>query len=672
MTPTLTIRPFRTPARGVARVPGSKSITNRALIFAALADGETVFTGALFSRDTRILIAALRELGFAVAADEAARTIRILGQGGRIPRRAATLHVGNAGTAARFLTAFLALAPDGTYHLDGDEAMRARPMAGLLAALTGAGCRAIAPDGSPATAFPFTLHTAGRLGELVVDASASSQLLSALLMALPLAPGASVRMSGATVSEPFVTMTERMCAQFGRPLTRDAAGRWTCPAPGPYAAPGAYPIEPDATAASYFLALPAVTGPGTALRVHGYADDGLQGDTAFARVAAACGADLSATGAALRVSSWPAIRGGDFDFNAFSDTFLTLATIATLADGPTTIRGIAHTRKQETDRVLAMATELERLGQRVTPTAAELRADAALSALTIHPDRAALRRAAADGPVEIRTYEDHRMAMSFGILGSFDLFGDGRPWIAIQDPGCTGKTFPDFFDALEALRAGFVRVAVDGGAASGKSSTSRGVAARLGLMHVDTGSHYRSLTRALLAAGATAADPASVGRALADLRLGTALVGLSARLTLADRLPEDAELRTPEVNAAVSVFAALPAVRAALLHYQRGQVEIARAAGFAGVIMEGRDIGSVVLPDAEVRLFLEADADARSRRRAAEGQADPVGQRDLLDSTRQAAPLVCAPGVTRLDNTHRSLDEVIALVTAQVIAAARP
>ena len=671
MTPTLTIRPFRTPARGVARVPGSKSITNRALIFAALADGETRFTGALFSRDTRILIAALRELGFAVEADEAARTIAIMGQGGRIPRPTATLHVGNAGTAARFLTAFLALAPEGAYHLDGDEAMRARPMAGLLAALTGAGCRASAPDGSPATAFPFTLQTAGRLGDLVVDASASSQLLSALLMVLPLAPGASVRMAGSTVSEPFVAMTERMCAQFGRPLRRDAAGRWTCDAPGAYAAPGVYAIEPDATAASYFLALPAVTGPGSAVRVHGYAADGLQGDTAFARVAAAVGADLTAEGASVRVRAWPAIRGGDFDFNAFSDTFLTLATVATLADGPTTLRGIGHTRKQETDRVLAMATELERLGQRVVPSAAELRADGGLSSLTIHPDRAALRRAAANGPVEIRTYEDHRMAMSFGVLGSFDLFGDGRPWIAIQDPGCTGKTFPDFFAALEALRAGFVRVAVDGGAASGKSSTSREVAARLGLLHVDTGSHYRSLTAALLAAGAAPDRPDSVARGLGGLRLGSAVVGASSRLTLDGRRPDDEALRAPAVNAAVSLFAALPAVRNALLQYQRSQVELARDQGFAGVIMEGRDIGSVVLPDAEVRVFLEADADARSRRRAAEGQADAVDARDRLDSTRRTAPLVCAPGAHRIDNTHRPLGEVVAEIVGLIAAARR-
>jgi 3-phosphoshikimate 1-carboxyvinyltransferase len=669
MTPTLTIRPFRSPARGVARVPGSKSITNRALIFAALADGETLFTGALFSRDTRILIAALRALGFEVEAEEAARTIRILGQGGRIPRSTAHLHVGNAGTAARFLTAFLALAPNGVYHLDGDEAMRARPMAGLLTALAGAGCRAVRPDGAPATAFPFTLHTAGRLGELVVDASASSQLLSALLMTLPLAAGASVRMSGSTVSEPFVTMTERMCAQFGRPLLRDAAGRWTCPSPGPFVAAGTYAIEPDATAASYFIALPAVAGAGSAVRVHGYAADGLQGDTAFARVATACGADLHPEGTALRVRTWPALRGGDFDFNAFSDTFLTLATVATLADGPTTIRGIAHTRKQETDRVLAMATELERLGQRVTPTAAELRADGSLSSLTIHPDREALRRATANGPVTIHTYEDHRMAMSFGILGSFDLFGDGRPWVAIQDPGCTSKTFPDFFDALEGLRAGFVRVAVDGGAASGKSSTSRGVAARLGFMHVDTGSHYRTLTAALLTAGAAPNDQPSVKRALAGLRLGSQVVGLTSRLTLADQLPADAELRTPAVNAAVSLFAAMPAVRATLLQYQRSQVELAAAEGFAGVIMEGRDIGSVVLPDAEVRVFLEADSAARTQRRAAEGQADAVSHRDLLDSTRLAAPLRCAPGALRLDNTHLALESVIEQVVAWVHAA---
>jgi 3-phosphoshikimate 1-carboxyvinyltransferase len=498
MSPTIVIRPFQTPARGVAQVPGSKSITNRALILAALADGPTLFTGALFSRDTRILIAALQALGFEVSADESAGTIRIIGLGGRIPKARAQIHVGNAGTAARFLTAFLALAPEGCYELDGDEAMRARPMRGLLDALTAAGCRALKPDGTPASGFPFTLHTTGKLGRLEVDASASSQLLSALLMVLPLAAGATVSMKGSTVSEPFVEMTARMCGQFGRELVRGGDGSWSCPSPGAYVAQSTYAIEPDATAASYFIALPAVTGFRASVRIEGYATGGLQGDTAFAKVAAACGATLKAGDGTLVADSWPAIRGGDFDFNAFSDTFLTLATIATLADGPVKIRGIAHTRKQETDRVLAMATELERLGIKVSPTAAELRGDETLSSLTIFPDKAALRRTAAAGPISIHTYEDHRMAMSFGVLGSFDLFGDGRPWIAIEDPACTGKTFPRFFQALESLRTNFIRVSVDGGAASGKSSTSRRLAQVHGLLHVDTGAHYRSLTRALL------------------------------------------------------------------------------------------------------------------------------------------------------------------------------
>ena len=676
MSPSLVIRPFQTPARGVAQVPGSKSITNRALILAALADGPTLFTGALFSRDTRILIAALRSLGFEVSADEAACTIRIVGLGGRIPNARARIHVGNAGTAARFLTAFLALAPDGCYELDGDEAMRARPMRGLLDALAAGGCRALRSDGGAATGFPFTLHTTGKLGRLEVDASASSQLLSALLMILPLSAGASVSMKGSTVSEPFVEMTARMCGQFGRPLVRGADGAWSCPSPGPYQSQVGYAIEPDATAASYFIALPAVTGARASVRIDGYADGGLQGDTAFAKVAHACGATLKTADGTLVAESWASIRGGDFDFNAFSDTFLTIATIAALADGPVKIRGIAHTRKQETDRVLAMATELERLGIKVAPSAAELRADDTLSFLTIFPDKAALRRAAANGPVTIRTYEDHRMAMSFGVLGSFDLFGDGRPWIEIEDPGCTGKTFPHFFKALEALRTNFIRVSVDGGAASGKSSTSRRLAQIHGLLHVDTGAHYRSLTRALLLAGAAPDDPATIKASLGKLRIGSRIVSRqgarSSALTLDGALPDDAELRTPEVNAAVSKVAALPSVRTFLLEYQRSQVKLASEHGFAGIVMEGRDIGSVVLPDAEVRIFLEADAEARSLRRAAEGQSDQVAQRDHLDATRKAAPMICPPGAHRLDNTHKSLEEVVSEIGELIKVAALP
>lgn len=657
MSSVLTVQPFRGPATGLADVPGSKSVTNRALVLAALAEGETLLEGALFSRDTRILCEALRSLGFAVTEDESGRRIGIVGRGGLIPSGRARLHVGNAGTAARFLTAFLCLHPAGEYELDGDEAMRARPMAGLLRALERTGAEAVGRDGKPAAGFPFTLRTKGLAGaELRCDASASSQILSALLMVAPLAPGARVTLEGKTVSEPFVTMTERMVAEFGRPLARSGS-TWTCPAPGPYRALGRHPVEPDATAASYFSVLPLVAGPGSRIRLRGYAEGGLQGDIAFAEVARACGATLVPDGPDCVASAWTARRGGDFDFNAFSDTFLTLAAVAPTLAAPVTIRGIAHTRRQETDRLLAMATELTRLGARVEPWPDALRADPTLDHLTVHPSLEGLRKAAAAGPVRVKTYEDHRVAMSLAVLGSLDLHGDGRPWVEIEDPGCVSKTFPRFFAALEALRGRFVRVAVDGGAASGKSSTSRRVAELNGLLHVDTGSHYRAVTLALLGAGVELAeDPVSA--ALGKLRIGTLVRGLSAHVQVDGEVPEGARLRGPEVTAAVSAVAALPSVRAFLLGYQRDQERIARQGGFSGIIMEGRDIGSVVMPGAEVRVFLEADAAIRTARREAEGTREAVDQRDRADASRAIAPLTCPEGAVRIDNTALPLEAV--------------
>lgn len=670
MSTVLPIRPFRGPATGLAAVPGSKSVTNRALVLAALAEGETILEGALFSRDTRILCQALRALGFAVTEEPAACRITVQGLGGRIPEGRARLHVGNAGTAARFLTAFLCLHPDGEFELDGDEAMRGRPMEGLLRALEGAGASATAPGGGKADRFPFTLRTRGMAGgELRCDASASSQILSALLMVAPLAPGLRVTLEGSTVSEPFVAMTERMAADFGRPLSRVDA-TWSCPRPGPYRAMGRHAVEPDATAASYFVALPAVAGAGSRIRLRGYAEGGLQGDVAFASVARACGAGLVQAGPDAVSTDWVGRRGGDFDFNAFSDTFLTLAALAPTLAEPVCIRGIGHTRRQETDRLLAMATELSRLGVRIDPPAESLRADPSAERLVIHPSLEAMRRATANGPVRIRTYEDHRVAMSFGILGSLDLHGDGRTWIEVEDPACVGKTFPGFFSALEALRGAFVRVAVDGGAASGKSSTSRRVAEQHGLLHVDTGSHYRAVTLALLRAGIMPGDAPATERALSELRVGTSIRGLGAQVEIGGSVPEGAELRGPAVTAAVSPVAALPCVRAFLLGYQRDQVALARAGGFSGIIMEGRDIGSVVMPDAEVRVFLEADPAVRSARRLAEGVRDAVDQRDKADASRATAPLTCPAGAVRIDNTHLPLDEVAERIGG-LIAAAR-
>ncbi|MBX3735921.1 MAG: 3-phosphoshikimate 1-carboxyvinyltransferase [Candidatus Didemnitutus sp.] len=414
LPPSLPISPFTRPVRGRVTLPGSKSITNRALILAALSDRTVTLRGALFSRDTRIMIAALRALGFAVEFDETALTITITGRGGEIPNREARLHIGNAGTAARFLTAFVCLRPDGVYHFDGDQAMRRRPIGALLDALALQGAQA------DSRAFPFTLRTAGLPGGPVeLDASESSQMLSALLMVAPHArTPLTVRLTSEAGSKPFVVMTEAMVKQFSP-------------------APAVYDIEGDASAASYFLALPLVTGGELALpNYHG----SLQGDFKFRDVLAEVGLATAARDGVFTCSAAHGARhhGVTQNFREFSDTFLTLAALAPLLDGPTRISGIAHTRKQETDRVAGMARELRQLGQHVIEQE---------DSLEIHP------RPLVSGAT-IETYHDHRFAMSFGILGCHDLHGDGRPWLTIKDPACCGKTFPEFFDLLARLHAG--------------------------------------------------------------------------------------------------------------------------------------------------------------------------------------------------------------------------
>ncbi|MCX6937447.1 MAG: (d)CMP kinase [Verrucomicrobia bacterium] len=214
----------------------------------------------------------------------------------------------------------------------------------------------------------------------------------------------------------------------------------------------------------------------------------------------------------------------------------------------------------------------------------------------------------------------------------------------------------------------FLIIAIDGGAAAGKSTTARALSSRFNFLHIDTGSYYRALTAELLRRGLNPAEVAAVESALAELPLGTVLDGRRAQIEVGGRLVPEAELRGPAVNAAVSHFAALPAVRAALLAYQRDQARIAREHRFAGLVMEGRDIGTVIFPDADFRFFLHADPEERARRRAAEGQQDSIAERDRLDSTRKAAPLLCPPGAIDIDSTFLSLDEVVARVSEPIAA----
>jgi 3-phosphoshikimate 1-carboxyvinyltransferase len=426
-------------------LPGSKSLTNRALTLAALCDQPVTLTGALFSEDTHLMSEALRKLGFAVTENASNQTIHIEGRGGEYSVESAELFVGLAGTAARFLTALCAAAPRGTFRLDGVPQMRKRPMKPLIDALRslGADIRCTGEEGF----FPLEIHARGLAGGAVeLDASESSQLLSALLMVAPLARGdVQVTLRG-NVRWAYVDMTALVMDAFTRDgaslvKKRDAQSFTVFARSQPYRLAGSggrYAIEPDASAASYFLALPLVTGGTLTLLGAQDSKQGLQGDTEFADVIRNVGADIRANPSGLDVTFAPGSRRRSVDrnFKAISDTFLTLAALAPLLSGPTRISGIAHTRKQETDRVAGMARELTRLGQNVIETE---------DALEIHP------RPLLAGQI-IETYHDHRFAMSFGILGCHDLTGDGRPWLTIRDPGSCAKTFPLFFELLESLR----------------------------------------------------------------------------------------------------------------------------------------------------------------------------------------------------------------------------
>jgi 3-phosphoshikimate 1-carboxyvinyltransferase len=405
------------------------------MLMAALADGPVTLAGALFSEDTEIMAEALRRLGFEVDEDEEAGEIRVRGLGGRVPATDADLFVGLAGTAARFITALCAAASRGTFKIDGVPQMRLRPMKGLIGALRalGADIRCLREEGF----FPLEVRASGlRGGDVQIDAAESSQMLSALLLVAPLAAGpVNVTLAGA-VRMPFVRMTTRQMGQFG--IRVPEPGARTSLAPGRYVSPGRYEIEPDASAASYFAALPLVVGGSLELRGLLPQGESLQGDIGFLGVLQRCGLAVCAGPGGITVSGGdrsPA-SGVDQDFSPFSDTFLTLAAIAPLLSGPTRITGIAHTRKQETDRVAGMAAELRRLGQEVEESE---------DGLVIHP-RPLLRGATID------THGDHRFAMSFGVLGCRSLAGSA-PWLSISNPACSAKTFPGFFDTLAGVRA---------------------------------------------------------------------------------------------------------------------------------------------------------------------------------------------------------------------------
>lgn len=429
MTERLTVEPLgasRLDAR--VRVPGSKSYTNRALLVAALGSGQSRITEALFSDDTRYMCDALNRLGISVRAEESTSSFEVQGCDGALPDVEAELYVGTAGTAARFLGAALALGP-GRYRLDGSARMRERPMADLLTALRELGATA-QEEGRPGC-LPVVISGRGRRAashSLKVPGTASSQFLSGLLLAAPYWGGeAKLEVLGELVSKPYLDLTVQVMRDFGVAVSNDAYQSFGVAAGQRYQG-RSYAVEPDASAASYFFAAAAICNG--SVTVEGLGTETRQGDYRLVDVLEQMGARVEREPRRTRVTGTGRLQGVDVDMSDLTDVAQTLAMVATFAETPTRVRGIGFIRHKETDRVGNVVKELLRLG---------IQAEEEPDGYVIRPGPAR--------PGEVHTYDDHRMAMSFALLGL------RHPGITILDPGCTSKTFPNFFEVLEGLRA---------------------------------------------------------------------------------------------------------------------------------------------------------------------------------------------------------------------------
>jgi len=420
----LPIEPVTRPIDAVVELPGSKSYSNRALLIAALAPGRSHITGALFSDDTHYMHRALEALGVRVQSDETAQSFVVDGVDGRFPASAATLEVGNAGTAARFLTAAVAVG-HGTFVVDGSPAMRRRPIQPLIDGLRTLGVDAESREANGCP--PVVVRADGIAGGRArMRGDISSQYFSALLMAAPYATrDVEIEVEGDLVSAPYVTMTLSTMEEFGVRVERDGDRRFRVAAGQRYEA-RRYAVEPDASGASYFFAAAAVTGGHVVVpRLGGRS---AQGDLGLLDVLARMGCDVTIEPDAIAVQGPAQLRAVDADFTRMGDVATTLMAIAPFADGPVTVRGIAQTHYEESDRPVAAATELRRMGLRVEST---------WDSVTIYPG--------APQPCDVLTYDDHRIAMSFAVTGL------RAPGIRITNPACVSKTFPEFFEVLRRL-----------------------------------------------------------------------------------------------------------------------------------------------------------------------------------------------------------------------------
>ncbi|MDB5889323.1 MAG: bifunctional 3-phosphoshikimate 1-carboxyvinyltransferase/cytidylate kinase [Polaromonas sp.] len=638
-------------AGGDVYLPGSKSISNRVLLLAALSHGRTTVRDLLASDDTAVMLAALGQLGCTIEEIDS-KTIVIGGLGGQLGVRQASLFLGNAGTAMRPLTAALALL-GGDFELSGVARMHERPIGDLVDALRQLGCHIdyTGNNGYP----PLRLGTPSLTldAPITVRGDVSSQFLTALLIALPLVAKQDIHIevAGELISRPYVEITLNLLARFGIDVQRDGWQRFTIPKGSRYLSPGEIHVEGDASSASYFIALGAIAVRDRALkplRIHGVGLDSIQGDIRFVDAARLMGARIEGSANSLQVSrgepgtGWP-LKAIDLDCNHIPDAAMTLAVMALYAEGTTVLRNIASWRVKETDRIFAMATELRKLGAIVEEGADYLKITPP------HQWRAG----------SIHTYDDHRVAMCFS-LAAFNPAG--LP-VRILDPKCVAKTYPDYFEALfaacEASPETIPVICIDGPTASGKGTLAAALAVQLGYHYLDSGALYRLTAFAAEQAGANLDDGHAVAKIAATLPISFA----GSHIFLAGMDVTDA-IRSESAGMAASKVSAHAQVRQALLLLQRGFRKL------PGLVADGRDMGTVVFTDAPLKVYLTASARHRAERRhnqliskgnratLADIQQD-LEARDARDMSRQAAPLKPADDARMLDNSDMSIEKSV-------------
>ncbi len=645
-------------AGGEVTLPGSKSISNRVLLLSALCAGTTTLHDLLDSDDTRVMLAALRALGCEVT--QAGRSVTVAGLGGQLRHRQLDLFMGNAGTAMRPLTAALAVL-GGDFKLHGVRRMHERPIGDLVDALRQLGCAIdyLEKDGYPPLRIGTPVLALGR--PIRVRGDVSSQFLTALLMALPLVAREDIviEVVGELISRPYIAITLNLLERFGLQVRQEGWQRFVIPGACQLRSPGQLHVEADASSASYFIALGAIApSQGVGVRIHGVGADSIQGDIRFIEAARLMGAQVDSGPNWLHVSrgalqDGAPLRAIDLDCNHIPDAAMTLAVMALYAQGSTTLRNIASWRVKETDRIAAMACELRKLGATVQEGSDFIRVTPPAT-----PDdwRSA----------SIHTYDDHRMAMCFS-LAAFNPAGLA---VRIEDPKCVAKTFPDYFENLfSVVQTPLARIpvlCVDGPTASGKGTLAAELARRLGYHFLDSGALYRITALAATRAGISLdrSGEGAIARLVRslDIHFGPGQIFLAG---------EDVSelVRSEAMGMNASRVSALAPVRAALIDLQHARQRL------PGLVADGRDMGTVIFPQATLKVFLTASAAKRAERRhkqliskgistTLDALRADLEARDARDSSRSTAPLKPAQDAFLLDNSDLTVEQSVESVLA--------